>query len=156
MQSLVLITWLALCAAQDARHRQIANALTLGAAAAALVYLLWTGNTWLGAEAEQGGWAFLLALAFTLPGYAMKRMGAGDVKLMTALGLATDGAHLLGTFIGAGLASVLWLLLAPKVWLHMNQGFKLNFQYMSPDSSKKQPYAPFVLLGMVCTLIWIH
>jgi len=32
----------------------------------------------------------LLALGFTLPGYAMKRMGGGDVKLMAALGLATD------------------------------------------------------------------
>ncbi|RON58394.1 prepilin peptidase [Pseudomonas frederiksbergensis] len=156
MQSLVLIIWLTLCAVQDARQRHIANALTLGAAGLALAYLLLTGNTWLGAEAEQGGWAFLLALAFTLPGYAMKRMGAGDVKLMTALGLATDGMHLLGAFIGAGLASAAWLLLAPKVWLHMNQWLRGNVRYFSPESSNKPPYAPFVLVGLVCTLVWIH
>ena len=57
----------------------------------ALVWLLWSGTTWLGAPAEQGGWAALLALAFTLPGYALRRLGGGDVKLLTALGLATDG-----------------------------------------------------------------
>lgn len=156
MQSLVLIIWLAVCAEQDARHRHIANALTLGAGALALGYLLMTGHTWLGAEAEQGGWAFLLALAFTLPGYAMKRMGAGDVKLMTALGLATDGLHVLGAFIGAGLASALWLLLAPKVWRHMNQRLRARVRYLSPESSNKPPYAPFVLIGLACTLLWIH
>ena len=49
MQSLVLLLWLALCAEQDVRERQIANTLTLGAAAFALGYLLFTGHTWIGA-----------------------------------------------------------------------------------------------------------
>ena len=156
MHSFVLIIWLALCAAQDARHRQISNVLTLGAGGLALGYLLWTGRTWLGAEAAQGGLACLLALALTLPGYALKRMGAGDVKLMTALALATDGIHLLGAFIGAGVASLLWLLLAPKVWLYMGQRLNGEIQHLPGNSSKKLPYAPFVLVGMAATLIWIH
>jgi prepilin peptidase CpaA len=83
MQSFILLIWLTLCAAQDARQRHIANGLTLGVGALAVVYLLWNGTTWLGATAEQGGWAALLALAFTLPGYGLRRLGAGDVKLMT-------------------------------------------------------------------------
>jgi len=66
MQSLVLLIWLGLCAAQDARQRRIANLLTLGVGALALVYLLYCGTTWMGAAAEQGGWACLVALAFTL------------------------------------------------------------------------------------------
>ena len=49
IQSLFLFAWLALCAAQDIRQRQIANPLTLGAFLLALVYLLWSGTTWLGA-----------------------------------------------------------------------------------------------------------
>jgi prepilin peptidase CpaA len=156
MQSFVLLTWLALCAAQDAREKHIANGLTLGGGLLALAYLLWTDTTWLGAEAAQGGWAFLLALAFTLPGYALRRLGAGDVKLMTALGLATDGRVLLGVFIGAGLASVLWLLLAPKVWLHMSQRVRDLLRYLGPQSSKKPPFAPFVLVGFLFALAWIH
>jgi prepilin peptidase CpaA len=156
MQSFVLLIWLALCAAQDARQRHIANGLTLGVGALALAWLLWSGSTWLGAEAQQGGWAFLLAVGLTLPGYAMKRMGGGDVKLMAALGLATDGMHVLGTFIGAGLASVFWLLLAPRVWLHMSQGFRTHLFYMAPEMSRKQPFAPFALAGLMLTFAWLH
>ncbi|MBV6826193.1 prepilin peptidase [Pseudomonas sp. PD9R] len=152
MQNFVLLIWLTLCAAQDARERRIANGLTLGAGALALAWLLWSGTTWLGASAEQGGWAVLLALAFTLPGYAMRRLGAGDVKLMAALGLATDGRHVLGVFIGAGLASVCWLLLAPRVWLHIGQGLRGHLRYLEPGMSKKQPFAPFLWVGLMLTL----
>ncbi|WP_223466395.1 prepilin peptidase [Pseudomonas sp. GL-RE-26] len=156
MQSFVLLIWLALCAAQDARQRHIANGLTLGVGALALAWLLWSGTTWLGADAQQGGWAFLLALGLTLPGYAMKRMGGADVKLMAALGLATDGMHVLGTFIGAGLASIFWLLLAPRVWLYMSQGVRTHLFYMAPEMSRKQPFAPFVLVGLMLTFAWFH
>src|SRR5437868_13586806 len=100
MQSFLLFIWLALCAVQDIQQRKIANSLTLGATIVALVYLLWNGSTWLGASSEQGIWAFFLALAFTLAGYAMGRLGAEDVRLMAALGLATGIMHLLGSFIG--------------------------------------------------------
>jgi prepilin peptidase CpaA len=156
MHSIVLLIWLTLCAAQDACQRHIHNALTLGVGVLALIYLLVTGNTFLGAEAVQGGWAALLALAMTLPGYKWRRLGAGDVKLMTALGLATDGQHLLGAFIGAALVSALWLLLAPKLWLHMSQGLRQRLRYMEPSKSKKLPFAPFVLTGTILTLLWIH
>lgn len=156
MHSFILLLWLLLCAAQDARQRRIANVFTLGAAALALVYLLATGNTWLGAEAGQGGWACVIALALTLPGFFIGRMGAGDVKLMTALALATDGLFILGVFIGAGIASVLWLLLAPGIWLHMSQRLRKRLQYLAPGSSKKLPFAPFVLVGTIPVLIWFH
>ena len=156
MHSFILLLWLLLCAAQDARQRRIANSLTLGAAAVALVYLAWSGSTWLGAEAGQGGWACLIALALTLPGFFMGRMGAGDVKLMTALGLATDGLFILGVFIGAGVASLVWMLLAPRVWLHMSQGLRQRLRYLAPDKSKKLPFAPFVLIGTGLVLLWIH
>lgn len=156
MHSFVLLIWLVLCAAQDARQRRIANALTLGVGALALIWLLSTGSTWLGAEAAQGGWACVIALALTLPGFFMGRMGAGDVKLMTALGLATDGLFILGVFIGAGLASVVWMLLAPRVWLHMSQGLRERLRYLGPSMSKKLPFAPFVLVGTLLVLFWIH
>jgi len=156
MQSFFLLIWLTLCAAQDVRERHIANGLTLGAGALALGYLWWAGATWLGADAAQGGWAFLLALGFTFPAYAMRRLGAGDVKLMTALGLATDGMHVLGTFIGAGIASVIWLLLAPRLWLHMSQGLREHLRYLGPGTSNKQPFAPFVLVGFLLAWVWIQ
>ncbi|NBF05539.1 prepilin peptidase [Pseudomonas sp. Fl5BN2] len=156
MQFLVLWIWLAICALQDLRQRHIANALTLGAALLATLYLLWTGNTWLGASAAQGGWALLLALLLTLPGYATGRMGAGDVKLMAALGLASDTQYLLGAFIGAGLCSFLCLLIAPRVWPQQEQGLQSPEAEPVARLSKKYPFAPFVLAGMVLTVTLIH
>jgi prepilin peptidase CpaA len=156
MQSFILLTWLALCAVQDARQRRISNYLTFGAGASALVYLLSTGTTWLGAPAQEGGWACLIALGLTLPGFFMGRMGAGDVKLMTAMALATNGLFILCAFIGAGVASLLWWLLAPRVWLHMGQGLRAQLGYLQPEASKKLPFAPFVLAGVLLAMPWIH
>ncbi|MFJ2321583.1 prepilin peptidase [Pseudomonas sp. NPDC087817] len=156
MHSFVLLIWLTLCAAQDARQRHIGNGLTLGVGGLALGYLLITGHTWLGADMAQAGWAVLLAVVLSVPGYILKRFGAGDVKLMTALALATDGTLLLGAFIGAALSSALWILLVPKLWLHMSQGLRERLRYLGPYKSKKLPFAPFVLIGTVLTLLWIH
>lgn len=156
MHSLVLLAWFLVCALQDLRQRQVANLLTLGAGALALAYLLWSGQTWLGGPAVEGGWAFALSLAFTLPGYALGRLGAGDVKLLAALGLASNIDYLLGTFIGAGLASLLWFLIAPKLWPHIGQRLKAHLRHFAPDMSKKQPFVPFLFLGFLATWTCLH
>ena len=85
IQGLVVFVWLVVCAQQDIRQRQIANRLTLGALLLALFYLLWSGSTWLGTSRAEGLWALCLALLLTLPGYALGRLGAGDVKMLAAL-----------------------------------------------------------------------
>lgn len=156
MQLFLLVVWFAVCAEQDARQRQISNWLTFGAFALFLLFLLINGQTWLGASAADGGWALLLALVFTLPGYALGRLGAGDVKLLAALALASDSLHLLGTFIGAGLASVLWLFIRSNAWPHMSQWFTRRYAQLGPEPSNKLPFSPFLLVGFVGCLIWIH
>ncbi|AKA26847.1 prepilin peptidase [Pseudomonas chlororaphis] len=156
MDAALLFGWLTLCAAQDIHQRRIANLLTLGVAALALAYLLATGSTWWGGRAAQGGWALLLALAFTLPGYAMGRMGAGDVKLMAALGLLTDPLHVLGTFIGAGATSLLWFLLMSRGWAYLGPGLRTQLRHLDPQQSGHYAFAPFALLGMALTVLWIH
>ncbi|PRA30647.1 prepilin peptidase [Pseudomonas poae] len=148
IQSAVIVIWLGLCALQDIRQRQIANSLTLGAALLALLYLLWMGGTWLGASAAQGGWAFALALLLTLPGYALGRFGAGDVKLLAALALATDVDYLLWSLIGAAVAQGAWLLISQ--WLSARP------REVSEPASRKQPYAPFLLTGFALYWLWIH
>jgi prepilin peptidase CpaA len=67
----------------DVRTRRIPNALTFGAAAAALVAAACTGGFAAG-QTSAAGW--LLGLAIWLPIYALGGMGAGDVKLMAAIG----------------------------------------------------------------------
>ena len=67
----------------DVRTRRIPNALTFGAALAAFAFAAATsGVSGLGAAA--GGWVTGAALFF--PFFALRGMGAGDVKLLAALG----------------------------------------------------------------------
>src|SRR5437870_3998330 len=67
----------------DLHSRRIPNVLTFGAALAAFITSLLTGGpAALGASAA--GW--MLAAAVWLPFYLLGGMGAGDVKLMAAIG----------------------------------------------------------------------
>ncbi|WP_395609323.1 prepilin peptidase [Pseudomonas sp. B22129] len=152
----VVLVWLVVCAVQDVRQRLLANRLTLGVLLLALIYLLCTGTTWLGATAGEGLLAFCLSLLLTLPGYALGRLGAGDVKLLAAFALVSNSQYLLGAFIGAAAANLLWILLAPKLWPLMSQGLKSAMGFLAPAPSKKLPFAPFLLVGFAVVWFWIH
>lgn len=67
----------------DVRTRRIPNVLTFGAALAALVFHIATQGL-PGATTAIGGWAVAAALFFAP--FALGGMGAGDVKLVAALG----------------------------------------------------------------------
>lgn len=147
MKLLFLLLWFGLCANEDARHKKVSNWMSLGGGGLALVYLLITGNSWLGGPMEQAGWALLLTLILTLPGYALGKLGAGDVKLLGTLALASDQMHVLGTFIGAGIASVIWLVLRQKIWRYLAQRVRERYANLAPDASTKQPFVPFLFVG---------
>jgi prepilin peptidase CpaA len=74
---------LALACLSDLRTRRIPNVLTISAAASGLLFHLATGG-W-----SAAGWSvaglFLGALLF-FPMFALRGMGAGDVKLLAAVG----------------------------------------------------------------------
>ena len=152
IQLAVVLLWFVACSIQDLLQRHISNFLTLGGAALALLYLLWTGHTWLGASAAEGGWALLIALVLTLPGYALNKLGAGDVKLLMALALATDRPTILGTLIGAGVCTGIWWLFASKILPSVNQRLKIYSFGMKVSTSKKLPFAPFLLGGFTLTM----
>ncbi|QXH46329.1 prepilin peptidase [Pseudomonas xanthosomatis] len=156
MQSIVLLMWLALCTEQDVRERQISNTLTLGVATGALVWLFATGHSWIGADASDAGWALAIVMLLTLPGYMLGRFGAGDVKLMGALALATSPQYVLGTFIGAGLTVVAWLLGRRRLWTLLNPKLKKRLQKLAEEVGDKQPFAPYVLAGFLLTAVWIQ
>ena len=67
----------------DLRTGRIPNELTFGAAAVAVGYGLLIGGTW-GLLLAIAGWVVGAALFFPL--FALGGMGAGDVKLLAALG----------------------------------------------------------------------
>ncbi|MFJ9992097.1 prepilin peptidase [Pseudomonas putida] len=156
MQSIVLLMWLALCTEQDVRERQISNTLTLGVAACALAWLFATGHSWIGADASDAGWALAIVMLLTLPGYMLGRFGAGDVKLLGALALATSHQYVLGTFIGAGVAVLVWMLGRRRLWTLANPKVKKRLQRLAEQVGDKQPFAPYVLAGFLLTAVWIQ
>ncbi|ANC05149.1 peptidase A24 [Pseudomonas putida] len=156
MQSIVLLMWLALCTEQDVRERQISNTLTLGVAACALAWLFATGHSWIGADASDAGWALAIVMLLTLPGYMLGRFGAGDVKLLGALALATSHQYVLGTFIGAGVTVLVWMLGRRRLWTLANPKVKKRLQRLAEQVGDKQPFAPYVLAGFLLTAIWIQ
>jgi prepilin peptidase CpaA len=156
MQSIVLLMWLALCTEQDIRERQIANVLTLGFATGALVWLFATGHTWIGAEASDAGWALAIVMLLTLPGYMLGRFGADDVKLMGALAVATNPQYVLGTFIGAGVSVVLWLMTRKRLWALLNPKVKRRLTALTEEMGDRQAFVPYVLTGFMLTAIWIQ
>jgi prepilin peptidase CpaA len=67
----------------DIRTRRIPNPLTFGSAAMAFGFFLWTGGLH-GFAQSLGGWA--VGVALFLPLFLIRGMGAGDVKLLGAVG----------------------------------------------------------------------
>jgi prepilin peptidase CpaA len=97
---IVVLGVVATAAVIDIRTRRIPNLLTFGAAAAAVAYHVWTTGLH-GLALSVAGWA--VGIALFLPMFLLKGMGAGDVKLLGAVGawLGTMGV------LFAGLYSVL-------------------------------------------------
>lgn len=156
MHSIVLLMWLALCTEQDVRERQISNRLTLGAAVCALIWLFATGHSWMGADPVDAGWALAIVMLLTLPGYWSGRFGATDVKLLGALALTTGYVHMLGTFIGAGVVLLIWLLCRRRLWRSSNPKLRRVLRGLTEQVGDHQPLAPFVLGGALLTFAWIQ
>jgi prepilin peptidase CpaA len=81
--SVVAVAVAAVAMAWDLKTRRIPNLLTFGAALAAVATHAYTGGP------AAAGWSvlgWLVGVAFFLPIFALGGMGAGDVKLLAALG----------------------------------------------------------------------
>lgn len=99
----LVVAWCLAVLVTDLWVRRIPNLYSMAAAALALGFLAYTGASVLGA-----GWQAVLlgaaiALALTLPGYFAGWLGAGDVKLLFAIGLLGGWKAVLVSFAVAGL-----------------------------------------------------
>jgi prepilin peptidase CpaA len=168
MRSLAVIGVALVACVCDVRTRRIPNVLTFGTAIAALAYALFehglSGFGW-----SAAGW--LVAVAVFFPFFALGGMGAGDVKLLGALGAwfgALDALHLaLYTALAGGLTGALvsyarghlstafwnlWLLLA--FW--RNAGLRPHPDLtIRTTRGPKLAYAIPIAIGAVTTL-WLR
>lgn len=159
------LTVAALAAAFDVRTRRIPNVLNFGAAGAALVYAL-ASHGLAGFGVALGGWTLGVLLFF--PIFALRGMGAGDVKLLAALGAwlgpwAVVSIALFASIAGGVLALVVaglhgYLRKAfTNIWL-MLMHWRLSGLRPVPGltlgdtQSPRLAYAIPITIGVLCTL----
>lgn len=102
----------AVACATDLRSRRIPNWLTFGASLAAFVFSV-VSSGFAGAAASVAGW--LVGAGLFLPLFLLRGMGAGDVKLMAALGAWTGPATAVWMTLYAAVAGGL-LAVAVTLW----------------------------------------
>jgi prepilin peptidase CpaA len=158
--TIVLAAALAAATVTDLRARRIPNVVTLPALLLGLVL-----NTVL--HGLEGGTTSLqgagLALAALLPLYILRGMGAGDVKLMAAIGALKGPEFLIYTFawasIFAGGMALVGLLRSRRLGLALGHLVYFRF-FPRPDgtfiSAGRLPYAPAIATGGVMVLAGIR
>lgn len=159
--ALVAVGW-------DLATRRIPNLLTLGAAIAALAvhaYLEGFSGVWM----SLSGW--LVGAALLLPFFALGGMGAGDVKLMAALGAWLGPASIVWVALYSSIAGGALALVVAALSGYLKQAFKNLWSLLLqwhiagvrpvPDltlASSRGPrlaYAVPVLAGLMVTL-WLR
>jgi prepilin peptidase CpaA len=151
---LCLLGWFAVCACQDLTRLKVSNWLTLGGALVALLFLLFTGHTLTGHTPLAAGVAAVLAALLSVPGYWLGKLGAADVKLLIALGLASDPLTVLYTLAVASLFCVA-LMLASKLLIDSNKlpaNCKSQLAKLQPSRFKSFPFIFALFAGLLTTL----
>lgn len=82
-----LLFWAVSIAAADWRWRKVPNLLLLALLLPTIAALALQGSGLMAAPWQSSLAGALIATALTLPGYLVKRLGAGDVKLAAVVGL---------------------------------------------------------------------
>lgn len=148
----------------DIKHRKILNVVTLPLILFGFVYFTIT-NGWEGILFSGKG--FLVGFGLLLIPYLLGGMGAGDVKLMAAIGAMTGSVFVLKAFVYIALiggAIALFLIMKKRgVWSSIKSLFftitflrgNLGSMLISKDkgSSIVFPYGIAIVLGTVCAYV---
>lgn len=157
---ILLLLWAAVVAAADGYLRRLPNWLTLGAFGMGLLILLATGR---GALDQSTGACLAGAAAavlLTLPGYALNWLGAGDVKLLAAIGMLGGFQIMITTFVVSSfLAAGAGLLVLGRVALRhttVDPGQAGPSWGISPTRAvdgARLPFGAFAALGLIAALL---
>ena len=158
----------AIACVSDLRTRRIPNVLTFGAAAVAMLFHLATRGVD-GGIASVCGW--LVGVAFLLVPFALGSMGAGDVKLLGALGawLGPGDAVWLALYTGIAAGAIALVVAARhgylrqayrNIWLLLLYWRVSGIRPMAEltlesGSGPRLAYAAPILAGTVATL-WLR
>ena len=107
---IVCVSWLIGMASYfDIKSRRIPNTLIASALTVAMLFQLRYASIW------EGLAGMLVGFALFMPGYLLKQMGAGDVKLMAAVGafFSAEVAFKIGltAYLCGGAFALIWMVL---------------------------------------------
>ncbi len=105
-----LAAWAVALSVFDLKWRRLPNGLTLGGAGCAIAYLLVQGQSPLGAAPSSALTAGFGAIIVSMPFYGLGWLGAGDIKLISAIGLIGGVKVLLTTFVLSSLLTLPYVL----------------------------------------------
>jgi prepilin peptidase CpaA len=148
-------------AAIDLKTRRIPNALTFGSAAFGFA-MAGTGASGLSLWSALAGCA--LGLALMLPGHALGGTGAGDVKLVAALGAIVGPGRIVATFLYSAIAGGILALgyawmrgrLAPTVRGASRIAVgdeQARLQVRQTTRDNRFPYAPAIAAGSLLAVL---
>jgi prepilin peptidase CpaA len=141
----------------DLYTRRVPNALTMGLTAAGFAFAA-TGITGIGVGGAIGG--FALGLGLMLPGHLLGKTGAGDVKLLAAvgawLGPAQTGQAFLYTALAGGVLAVVVAIRRRRLretmertaTLVRSRGGNVG-QIEAASSDNRFAYAPAIAIGAI-------
>ena len=175
----LLCALLGLAVWHDVRARRIPNAVVFPGALAALALhaLLPAGGGLFGAQAGGLGIASALGglglgLAFLLPLYALRLMGAGDVKLLAMVGAFVGAGQILAialvTLAVGGLLAIAFAVWQGSLRRLLSNAYRMmvfsglsafagSIAVATPDAaSGRLPYALAIAGATVPCVLWLH
>jgi Flp pilus assembly protein protease CpaA len=105
-----VIVWCLSVGLTDLYIRRIPNSLLIAAYLAALFSLLITGQALLGAHWQSVAIGTGVSLLLTLPAYAARLLGAGDVKLILAMAFIGGWQLMLSAFVIASILAIIFVI----------------------------------------------
>ncbi|MDS0860011.1 prepilin peptidase [Burkholderia pseudomultivorans] len=149
----IFLVWVTLVASSDIRFRNIRNSLVIAGLAGALIGVAVNENPF-GISLVQSLIGASLGLICFFPLFAMRVMGAADVKVFAVLGAWCGAQALLGFWIVASLAAglhALWLMVASRT--SVAALYKRNTPAMSLGGRRATPYAAFLVMPAAAWLL---
>lgn len=140
---MIVVAWCLSVGLADLYARRIPNALTLGVCLAAICWLLVTGHSILDANWQSVAFAVFASLLLTLPAYAARLLGAGDVKLLLAIALLGGGDLTLFAFVIAAILAMLFC--AAREML-------IRFKAPTPTPARWFPFGAALSAGLLCAI----
>ncbi|MDR5171604.1 prepilin peptidase [Methylobacillus flagellatus] len=140
MSVLMLLLGALIVAFFDLAHRKIPNLLSLGALVLGLIYILIAGEVfYYGQPISSAFWGLAVSFLLTIPGYATKTLGGGDVKLLAAIAVLCGVKVVVASFVLASLG----VLAALVIWWQLSPQLSTSGWVSVSRESNKRRYIPF-------------